>query len=377
MKKVSIYIHIPFCERKCYYCDFVSFPKNNKVGSYIDNLIRELALYKDKLSQYQIDTVFIGGGTPTSIGAEYIEKILAYIYENFNAKGIREITIEGNPGTIDINKASIYKKAGINRISLGLQSLNNQLLKSIGRIHTAEDFIESFKLLRSLGFQNINVDLMFGLPSQRMEDLLDTIRGVMDLGVDHISLYSLIVEDNTLLNRWHNKGLLELPSEDMEREMYHRAVDLLEDNGYIQYEISNFSKANYECKHNLVYWRLEPYLGVGLSSHSNLFQKRFWNTSNINLYNNLLEKGNTPVEGQEEIQRRMKIAEYIILGLRLNEGIIKEDFKNRFHCDLESKYKEVISKHIHNGLLIEDNKSISLTKKGRDLSNIVEVDFMP
>ncbi len=377
MKKVSIYIHIPFCERKCYYCDFVSFPKNNKVGSYIDNLIRELALYKDKLSQYQIDTVFIGGGTPTSIGAEYIEKILAYIYENFNAKGIREITIEGNPGTIDINKASIYKKAGINRISLGLQSLNNQLLKSIGRIHTAEDFIESFKLLRSLGFQNINVDLMFGLPSQRMEDLLDTIRGVMDLGVDHISLYSLIVEDNTLLNRWHNKGLLELPSEDMEREMYHRAVDLLEDNGYIQYEISNFSKANYECKHNLVYWRLEPYLGVGLSSHSNLFQKRFWNTSNINLYNNLLEKGNTPVEGQEEIQRRMKIAEYIILGLRLNEGIIKEDFKNRFHCDLDSKYKEVISKHIHNGLLIEDNKSISLTKKGRDLSNIVEVDFMP
>ena len=279
MKKVSIYIHIPFCERKCYYCDFVSFPKNNKVGSYIDNLIRELALYKDKLSQYQIDTVFIGGGTPTSIGAEYIEKILAYIYENFNAKGIREITIEGNPGTIDINKASIYKKAGINRISLGLQSLNNQLLKSIGRIHTAEDFIESFKLLRSLGFQNINVDLMFGLPSQRMEDLLDTIRGVMDLGVDHISLYSLIVEDNTLLNRWHNKGLLELPSEDMEREMYHRAVDLLEDNGYIQYEISNFSKANYVCIHNLVYWRLEPYLGVGLSSHSNLFQKRFWNTS--------------------------------------------------------------------------------------------------
>ncbi len=377
MLKFSLYIHIPFCEKKCYYCDFVSFPENRQIGLYIDNLIKELSLYKNQLSPYEIDTIFIGGGTPTSIDPVYIKRIMDYIYENFNTKKTREITMEANPGTIDREKAVTYKEIGINRISMGLQSLDNNLLKSIGRIHTAEDFIKSFNILREVGFNNINVDLMLGLPSQSLENLLNTINKVMDLDIEHISLYSLIIEDNTLINNWYRKGLLELPSEELDREMYHKAIELMESKGYHQYEISNFSKPGFECKHNLVYWRVEPYLGVGLASHSNLFSKRFWNTSKINLYNHLLEKGKAPVEGEETIQRNMEIAEYVILGLRLNQGILKKEFMGRFNIELDSIYKKVIDKHVKGGLLYENDKSISLTNKGRDLSNIVEVDFMP
>lgn len=377
MLKISLYIHIPFCEKKCYYCDFVSFPGNSKVDLYMDNLIKELGLYKDRLASYEIDTIFIGGGTPTSIDPVHIESLMDYINKNFNTKNLREITIEGNPGTINNEKAAIYKKIGINRISLGLQSLNNNLLKAIGRIHTAEEFIDSFKILREAGFNNINVDLMFGLPSQTLADLLDTITEVVDLGVDHISLYSLIIEEDTLINKWNSKGLLDMPKEDLEREMYHKSLELLEMKGYGQYEISNFAKPGYKCKHNLVYWRVESYLGLGLASHSNLFQRRFWNVSKLNSYNHLLASGNTPIEGQEEIHKEMEIAEYIILGLRLNMGIIKSEFKNRFNLDISNMYRGVIDKYVNNGLLYEDESCIKLTSRGRDFSNIVEVDFMP
>lgn len=377
MSKFSLYIHIPFCEKKCYYCDFVSFPGKEQVSLYMDNIIKELALYKNRLSSYEIDTIFIGGGTPTSIEPEYIASIMDYIYKNYKTNHIREITIEANPGTIDKMKADIYKQIGINRISMGLQSLNNNLLKSIGRIHSSEEFISSYKLLKNTGFDNINIDLMFGLPSQTIDDLINTIDGVINLGADHISLYSLIIEDNTILNKWHKKGLLEFPSEDMDRKMYHKAVELLENKGYKQYEISNFAKPTYECKHNLIYWKVKPYLGLGLSSHSNLFNKRFWNTSNLKFYNDMLAKGKSPIEGEEIIPKDVELVEYLILGLRLNDGIIKEEFKSRFNIELDNIYRNVIDKHVKGGLLYEDEKSIKLTKMGRDLSNMVELDFMP
>ncbi|TJX14740.1 oxygen-independent coproporphyrinogen III oxidase [Tissierella creatinini] len=377
MSKFSLYIHIPFCEKKCYYCDFVSFPGKEQVSLYMDNIIKELALYKDRLSSYEIDTIFIGGGTPTSIEPEYIASIMDYIYQNYKTNHIQEITIEANPGTIDQMKAYIYKQIGINRISMGLQSLNNNLLKSIGRIHSSEEFISSYKLLRSTGFDNINIDLMLGLPCQTIDDLINSIDGVINLGANHISLYSLIIEDNTILNKWYKKGLLELPSEDMDREMYHKAVELLENKGYKQYEISNFAKPAYECKHNLIYWKVKPYLGLGLSSHSNLFNKRFWNTSNLKFYNDILAKGKSPIEGEEIIPKDVELVEYLILGLRLNDGIIKEEFKSRFNIELDNIYRKVIDKHVKGGLLYEDEKSIKLTKMGRDLSNMVELDFMP
>lgn len=376
--KFSLYIHIPFCEKKCYYCDFVSFPDNEaNIKYYIDNLIKELNLYKDHLSKYKLDTIFIGGGTPSSIDSKYIIKILELVYTIFDSKEIREITIEANPGTINMKKARDYKSVGINRISLGLQSLNDKLLKSIGRIHSSKDFIDTINILRNEGFDNINADLIFGLPSQTMKDLGDTLAGVIDLNLEHISLYGLIIEENTLINKWYKKGLLALPSEDAEREMYHRSIESLNNNEYYQYEISNFSKQGKECLHNLAYWQLKPYLGVGLSSHSNLFKKRFWNYSNINKYNQLLFQDILPIEGNETISYEMEMAEYCILGLRLTKGLIKESFKDRFGIDINSIYGDIIRKHKHNGLLKEDYKSICLTNKGKDLSNLVEVDFMP
>ncbi len=378
MKSFSLYIHIPFCEKKCHYCDFISFPrKDENIQIYIDNLIKEISLYKLRMSDFYLETIFIGGGTPSCIDADYIANVLNEVYTCFNIKKLNEITIEANPGTLDNEKIKIYKEIGINRVSLGLQTLDNRLLQSIGRIHSAEDFYKSFKLLRSNGFNNINVDLMFGLPGQSMEDLINTINKVVSMNVEHISLYSLIIEEGTSIYRWYKKGILQLPDEDVERLMYHKAIDIFDSNGYEQYEISNFSKPGYNCMHNITYWRVKPYLGIGLNSHSNLFGKRFWNFSDINTYNEKLGEDEFPVEDEEIIDKDMEIAEYCILGLRLNEGIIKKEFVKRFGFDIEKKYGDIILLHKQNKLISDDEAAIKLTAKGRDLSNIVEVDFMP
>ncbi len=377
MDKLGLYIHIPFCERKCYYCDFISFPENNNIDIYIINLIKELAQYKEDLTKYSIDTVFIGGGTPSSIDAKYIKRIMDFIYENFNTSDIKEITLEVNPGTVDRIKTKIYKDIGINRISMGLQSLDDRLLKSIGRIHTSKEFFESFHMFREFGFHNINVDLMFGLPSQTIEDLNRTLCKVVELGIEHISLYGLIIEENTLMNKWHNKGILHLPDEDLERRMYHESLEFLEGKGYKQYEISNFSRRGFECRHNLIYWKIRPYLGVGLGSHSNLFNKRFWNTTSLIKYNQCLSNNLSPIDGEEIIEEKTKIAEFCIMGLRLNSGIDTIEFKDRFGLEIEEIYKDVIEKHVRNGLLDHRKERIVLSSKGLDLANLVEVDFMP
>lgn len=378
MKNLSLYIHIPYCERKCYYCDFTSFPKKNKdIDLYFENLIKELSLYKDKISNYSIDTIFIGGGTPSSIDENYIKKVLDYINENFNTSKLKEVTIEANPGTLSIYKLNQYMSMGINRISLGVQSSNNNLLKSIGRIHTWEDFLTSFKIAKKVGFENINVDLMFGLPGQTLEDIESTLNEIISLEIPHISFYSLILEEDTLMNKWFNKGLLELPDEDLERQMYNYIVKTLKNNNYTHYEISNFAKAGYECEHNLSYWKVKPYLGVGISSHSNLFNKRFWNYSNMSSYNNALNNDNLPIKGEEKIDLDMEIAEYCIMGLRLISGINKDEYKDRFNEDINDRYYKVIQKHLENGLISEDSETIKLTTKGLDLANLVEVDFMP
>ena len=378
MSSFSLYIHIPYCERKCYYCDFVSFPRNEgNISLYIDNLIKEISLYKEKLSNHSLETIFIGGGTPSSIDAKYIKRILDCVYDTFDVKKLVEVTIEANPGTLDIEKVKVYKEIGINRVSLGLQSLNNNILRSIGRIHTSEEFLESLSILREIGFNNINVDLMFGLPNQTIEDLDNTLEKIMDLDIEHISLYGLIIEEGTMINKWYKKGILHLPNEEMERYMYHKSIDLLESRGYKHYEISNFSKEGKECKHNLVYWKLKPYLGVGVSSHSNLGGKRFWNHSNLKIYNDYLRNNELPIEDEEIIDEEMEISEYCILNLRLINGIDKKNFRNRFGLDIDKKFKDIIIKHKKNGLIVEEENFIKLTSKGLDLSNIVEVDFMP
>ena len=282
MKDLALYIHIPFCKSKCSYCDFLSFAdKDEKIEDYINALLTELKLYKDKLSNYQIKTIFIGGGTPTNINAVYIEKILNYINKNYNVENLEEVSIESNPGTLNKEKIKTYIRAGINRVSLGVQSLNDDILSSIGRIHTSKDFYNSFKLLREMGIKNINVDLMFGLPSQSMEDVVYSLEKMIDLGVEHISYYGLILEEGTKLYDLYEKDKIVLPTEEKERQMYHNIVRILDNNGYNHYEISNFSMPGYECKHNLVYWDINPYLGIGLNSHSNTDGKRFSNTIDI------------------------------------------------------------------------------------------------
>lgn len=377
MKEISLYIHIPFCERKCFYCDFTSFKGNDdKINGYITNLIKEIKIYGDRLKEYKVSTIFIGGGTPSCIDGRYIESIFKHLYENFNMD-LNEVTIEVNPGTIDLEKAHIYKNIGIDRISLGVQSLNDNILKSIGRIHNSEDFFNSVSILRKSGFDNINADLMFGLPHQSMDDLKNSTNLLVDLDLKHISLYGLIIEEDTLMNRWHKKGLLALPDEDLERKMYHESIKLLEGRGYYQYEISNFSKIGYECKHNLVYWKLRPYVGIGLGSHSNLEHKRFWNFSSLKKYNESLESDMLPIEDEERISYETEMAEYCIMGLRLNEGIDKNDFRIRFKSDISDIYGSIIDRHKSNGLILEDEEKIKLTYKGLDLSNMVEVDFIP
>lgn len=376
MKDLSIYIHIPFCVSKCYYCDFLSFANmDDKVELYIDSLIIELDLYKEKLQDYEIKTIFIGGGTPTSINPEYIFKVLQFIYNNFNLRDNIEISIEGNPGTLNKEKVKVYKKAGINRFSLGLQSLNEDLLKTLGRSHSVEDFYNSYNILKDMGIENINVDLMFGLPNQKLDDLVETLDKIIELGVKHISYYGLILEEGTHLYNMYHKGNLTLPSEDEERKMYHMGCKKLKEKGYTHYEISNFALPSYDCKHNLVYWELKPYIGLGLNSHSSFRGKRFWNTHSISLYIDKLNKREFPIDGEEVIDREMEISEFCILGLRKIKGIDKVEFFKRFNKEIENLYGEIISKHEANGLIKNQDKFIRLTDKGLDLLNLVEVDF--
>ncbi|MDR7857104.1 radical SAM family heme chaperone HemW [Tissierella sp.] len=377
MKEISLYIHIPFCVSKCYYCDFSSFAnKNHKIDSYVNSLITELSLYKERIKEYSIRTIFIGGGTPSSINAKYVNQILEFIYKNFNTSHLFEITVEANPGTLNKEKVHIYKESGINRVSMGAQTLDNNLLKSIGRSHSLEDFYNSYEILRQGGIKNINVDLIFGLPDQSLADVMNSLKKVIDLGVEHISYYGLILEEGTYLNKLYNEKKIYLPDEDLERAMYHRAREYLIKNGYNHYEISNYSLANYECRHNLVYWDVKPYIGVGLSSHSNIEGRRYWNTSDMDNYIEKLNNQILPIEGEEIISLDEEIGEFSILGLRKIKGIDKIEFENRFGMKIETIYKDIINKHESNGLISSNTDYIFLTKKGLDLSNLVEVDFL-
>ncbi len=376
MNELGIYIHIPFCIKKCDYCDFVSVKINDGlIEEYINDLIKEIEIYSKLISKYVIDSIFIGGGTPSSIDSKFIGEIFEKLYSSFNIDSKAEITIEVNPGTINKKKLEAYKDFGINRISLGAQSLNDKILQNIGRIHNEQDILNTIKLIKLEGFDNINSDLMIGLPEQTLHDVISSLEKIVELNLTHISLYSLIIEEGTKLYKLEQNGKLNLPNEDEERLMYHEAKRLLEKNGYRQYEISNFSKPDFECKHNLKYWTLKPYVGIGLNSHSNIWDYRYWNYSNFKEYHNYLMKGKLPIENKEYINTISKITEFMILGIRLNSGINREEFKRVFGTDMDYYYKDAIQKNINNGLIFDDGKNIKLTSKGLDLSNIVELDF--
>ncbi len=376
MKNISLYIHIPFCESKCYYCDFISFTNiNHRIDDYIKALIGELKLYKEKLKEYEIRTIFIGGGTPSQINPKYIYEILEYIYTNFNCSELVEVTMESNPGSLSKDKIKVYRESRINRISMGAQSFDNNLLKIIGRSHSEKDIYKSIYNLREEGFENINLDLISALPGQSMYQHMESLKKAVELEIEHISNYSLILERGTPLFNKYKLGEIQLISDELDREMYHNTVDYLKSNGYLQYEISNYAKEGKESIHNLVYWNVEEYIGLGLGSHSNKDRKRFSNTTNLDKYIELIQKNKLPIEEIEEISIIEEISEYCIMGFRKINGIDKKEFKYRFGEDIEDIYKEEIKKHVNGGLLNNYNENIYLTKKGLDLMNQVEIDF--
>ena len=371
MKKIGIYVHIPFCKRKCKYCDFVSF--GNKLDfqdEYINCILNEIDDC-DKTG-FTVNTIYFGGGTPSIISENLIEKVLNKIKEKFNVDNNSEITIEVNPGTVDEKKLWLYKNCGFNRISIGLQASQEKILKLLGRIHTYKEFEECFKVSREIGFENINVDLMLGLPNQSIQDLSESLKKVILLVPNHISLYSLILEEDTILEKEVKKGLYIMPTDDEERQMYDFAKKVLERNGYIHYEISNFAKKGFESKHNVNCWKQEEYFGFGLASHSYFDKKRFSNTTDFKKYLNNRKEN---VEINEIQNNEIEKKEYMMLGLRKLDGISISEFKRKFGVNPLFYFRFEISKLVKNGLLEIDLDSIRLTRKGLDLANLVFEEF--
>ncbi len=388
MKEVGIYVHIPFCKQKCYYCDFTSFAdKNNLINEYIKWLKYELKEvgegnrldYENKLDDLVlVKTIYIGGGTPSFIESKYIVEIIKTIKENFNVYKEAEITIEINPGTVDKNKLNDYYKCGINRLSIGLQETNNTLLKEIGRIHTYEEFKNTYNLAKNVGFTNINIDLMLGLPNQSVLDLENSINKIIELDPKHISVYSLILEENTVLKNKVDKGILTLPDDEIERKMYYTVKNMLESNGYIHYEISNFAKKGFESKHNLDCWNQKEYMGFGVAAHSYTNNVRFSNIESIEEYINNFKKNKEEdnLIFHEKQNKESQMKEYMMLGLRKIEGVNIQQFKNKFVENPIFVFRKEIEKLVNEKLLEVDGNYIKLTKKGLDLANLVWEEFV-
>ena len=382
MKKLGIYIHIPFCKQKCFYCDFVSYANQDKYfQKYVQALNKEINNFIDN-NEFEVQTIYIGGGTPSLIDAKYIEEIL-HIFEKRNLlKEAKEVTIEVNPGTVNEEKLRTYKNSGINRLSIGLQSTEDKILKQIGRIHCYDDFLNTYKMAREVGFKNINVDLMIGLPNQKILDVKNSLEKIIKLEPEppnHISVYSLIVEENTPIEQMLESGELELPDEELERNMYWYVKNFLELNGYKHYEISNFAKLGNESKHNLDCWNQKEYVGFGVAAHSYIDDVRYGNIGNVEEYiknceNGEFEKNKIIDEIENDIFSKEK--EFMLIGLRKIEGVLIQDFKNKFGENPIFVFKDELNKLVDENLLIIDFDRIKLTNKGLDLANIVWENFV-
>lgn len=380
MEELGIYVHIPFCKRKCSYCDFKSFSNIDEINQkkYVDALIKEIQ-NSQNTNKYIVTTIYIGGGTPSFINETYIKDILQAIYKKWEIKNDVEITIEVNPGTITKEKLEAYKNMGINRLSIGLQSTNNYLLNKIGRIHSYEEFIENYILARKTGFENINIDLMLALPEQNMEDLMQSVKKVINLNPEHISIYSLILEENTELWKKVKNKEENLVEDDLEREMYWKSKKAFEAAGYIHYEISNYAKPGFESKHNKNCWSQKQYLGFGIAAHSYLNGKRFYNVEDLNKYITNIEKNEfkNNIIIEEENRTKEEIAkEYMMLGIRKIEGVSISEFQRKFELNPLFYFRFEISKLQEMDLIEVDLDNIRLTKKGLDLANIVFEEFI-
>ena len=374
--ELSIYVHIPFCVRKCLYCDFLSFNAGSElIESYFNALGKELLLWSKEYKDYEVISVFIGGGTPSFVDSKYIVELIDLIKERFTLLEDAEITIEANPASAMFEKLRDYHRAGINRLSIGAQSLSDEEIKRLGRVHNSQMFLDTFENARMAGFDNINVDVMSALPGQNLESYLQTLHRVTELHPEHISAYSLIVEEGTPFFDME----LELPDEETDRLMYHETLRQLTKCGYHRYEISNYALGeDYECRHNKVYWQRGNYLGVGIGAASMVENQRWNNTRDIKEYiaaleSSMLERIRT---NKEALAESSQMEEFMFLGLRLTEGVSMTKFRELFGQEIADVYGNVISKYENMGLLERADHHLRLTEKGLDVSNTVMAEFL-
>lgn len=392
-KKLEIYVHIPFCAKKCAYCDFLSFPGNMRMRrEYTDKLLEEIRIQSSFVREYQVDTIFLGGGTPSVLDVTDITAIMGTLKEHYDIAPDAEITIEVNPGTVKMDGLVAYREAGINRVSMGLQSADDTELRYLGRIHTYDEFLKSFQRVRMAGFTNVNVDLISAIPGQTPESWRNTLKKTAMLKPEHISAYSLIVEEGTPFydrygghvemesyemspeERRRLMALPDLPDEDTEREMYYMTRNCLAEQGYERYEISNYARPGFECRHNVGYWTGTGYLGLGLGASSYLEGCRFHNTSDFQSYvsahfDDEAEFCQALRQDMEQLSVKSKMEEFMFLGLRLTRGVSVEGFITRFGQSIRNVYGGVIDKLEREGLLEHKNGYYHLTERGLDLSN--------
>lgn len=397
-KELELYLHIPFCVKKCAYCDFLSAAADEKVQEeYVDALIKEIHGYRNVYYDiYEITTIFVGGGTPSILTGTQILKIFEAIHQSFKIAKGAEITIEVNPGTATHEKMYFWKQVGINRLSIGLQSVNNEELSMLGRIHTYQDFLDTYRMAREYDFQNINVDLISAIPGQTLESWKKTLYTVTELEPEHISAYSLIVEEGTPFYQWYGssaetggekkyyplssrkKGDMHpaLPDEDTERAIYELTAELLVQPGYSRYEISNYAKKGYACRHNLGYWERKEYLGIGLGASSLVNHIRYHNTKDYEKYMARIKEQKEIYEDVEKLTLSDEIEEYMFLGLRKTEGISMKEFERQFGKDITNIYKKELEKLESAGLLMRSGDRLYLTAHGINVSNAVFVEFL-
>lgn len=384
MKKrnLELYLHIPFCVRKCNYCDFFSASGTPKEQvDYVSAMIQEIQSYQELSGEYEVQTIFLGGGTPSLLTPEQIEKIFTTIYHIFSVNENAEITMEMNPGTVAIEKLRAMKAAGVNRLSIGLQSAQNEELKMLGRIHTYEEFLETWRLTEQAGFKNRNIDLMSALPGQTMESYEDTLSKVLALEPEHISAYSLILEEGTVFYDWYEKGKLDrgawkLPSEEEEYAMGELTIQRLAEAGMHRYEISNYAKPGKECRHNLGYWDRVEYLGIGAGSSSLIKGERFDHIRDRKVYIEKIRNGESILIDREILSVESQMEEFMYLGLRKIEGVSRTDFQNYFGKNVDDVYGEILDKLEEEQLLEFSGDRIRLTHRGMDVSNCVLAEFL-
>lgn len=373
----AVYIHIPFCEHICYYCDFNKvFLEGQPVDEYVDLLIKEMQITAMNKQMEPIDTVFVGGGTPTTLNEAQIAKLCTAIQEIFPMKEEVEFSFEANPGDLSVAKVQTMKDYGVNRISMGVQSFNNDLLKKIGRIHTVKDVYQSVENMRTVGFENVSIDLIFSLPGQSEEDFQDTLNQALALDLPHYSAYSLIIEPKTIFYNLMQKGKLFLPGQDAEANMYDLLLVEMEKHGRKQYEISNFAKEGFESKHNITYWSNEHYYGFGAGAHGYIRNTRYSNFGPIKKYMEPLQENKLPVFQQKELTLKEKMEEEMFLGLRKVSGVSKAGFQRKFGQDLDATFQNAIQKTMAKGWLENNEENVALTRNGRFLGNNVFQEFL-